>query len=49
MATIEFAGEKLSSEDFDAMAEYVELFKKQYQRKQERQNESDKEAADQVS
>src|SRR5437773_1161561 len=32
-ATLTFAGESLSIEDFDALIEYVELFKKQFSRK----------------
>lgn len=32
-ATLVFTGEKLSPEDFDALSEYVALFKKQYERK----------------
>jgi DNA-binding transcriptional regulator YhcF (GntR family) len=33
-ATITFTGEKLSGEDFDALGEYVGIFKKQFERKQ---------------
>ncbi len=33
-ATISFTGEKLSVEDFDALADYVAIFKKQFERKQ---------------
>ncbi len=34
-ATIVFKGEKLSPEDFDALSDYVALFKKQFERKKE--------------
>ncbi len=33
-ATITFTGEKLAVEDFDALADYVAIFKKQFERKQ---------------
>ena len=33
-ATITFTGEKLSEEDFDALADYIAIFKKQFERKQ---------------
>jgi hypothetical protein len=33
-ATITFTGEKLSVEDFDALADYIAIFKKQFERKQ---------------
>ena len=33
-ATMTFTGEKLSVEDFDALADYVAIFKKQFERKQ---------------
>ncbi len=37
-ATITFTGEKLAVEDFDALADYVAIFKKQFERKQAAEN-----------
>lgn len=33
VATIEFTGEQLSTEDFDALRDYVDLFKRQFERR----------------